>query len=77
MATQGRPPISTRERRAWAKKLLDAQEAVEAAEEARNKLMADSYEAGMSFASIESSTGLGPHTVRNFIDDARGADQAH
>jgi len=72
MATLGRPTISTRERRAWAKRLLDAQEAVEAAEEARNKVMADSYEAGMSYASIESSTGLGPHTVRNYIDQSNG-----
>ena len=76
MATLGRPTISTRERRAWSKRLLEAQEAVEAAEAARNRVMAAAYDAGVSYANVESATGLGPHTVRNYIDDARGADEA-
>lgn len=74
MATAGRPDMSVRERRSWSRRLLDAQEAVEAAEETRNKLMAEAYDVGMSFASIENATGIGPHTVRNLINDARGAE---
>jgi alcohol dehydrogenase class IV len=68
--------MSTRERRLWAKKLTEAQEAVEAAEEGRADVMKAAYEAGMSFASIEASTGLGPHTVRNNIDDTGRAGES-
>lgn len=69
--------LATRERRAWAKKIMEAQEAVEAAEDARAKAMADAYAAGVSLASIENSTGLGPQTVRNIISDTwrAGEDQ--
>lgn len=74
MATAGRPDMNVRERRMWAKRLMEAQEEVEAAEVKRNKLMADAYDAGMSFASVENATGIGPHTVRNYINDARGAE---
>lgn len=67
----GRRPLSTREKRAWAKRLLEAQEAVETAEASRDRLMADGMDAGLSYATIEMSTGLGPVTVRNSIDAGR------
>lgn len=64
------PKLSIRARREWAKKLGAAQEAVEAAEEARNRLMAEAYTSGVSYAGIETATGIGPQTVRNCIDGA-------
>lgn len=67
--------LSTRERRAWAKKIMEAQEAVEMAEDARAKVMADAYAMGVAVAAIENSTGLGPQTVRNIISDTWRADQ--
>lgn len=70
MAAPGRPTLSVRERRAWAKKLSEAQEAVESAEEARDAVMAAAYAAGIPFAGVEAGTGLGPHTVRNCINAA-------
>jgi hypothetical protein len=72
----GKIVLSTRERRAWARKLLDAQEAVEAAEEARAQVMRDAFTSGMSYASIETSTGLGPQNVRNAINDAQRAGES-
>jgi len=65
-------PLTAREKRAWSRKLLDAQEAVESAQEARSKVMAEAFAAGISYAVIENATGLGPLTVRNGIRDARG-----
>lgn len=62
--------LSTRSRREWHRKLADAQEEVEAAEAKRAKLFADAYSAGMALANIESATGLGPQSVRNWIVDA-------
>lgn len=62
-----RTGLSTRERRAWSRKLEDAQEAVEQAEADRAKAMVDAYAAGFPLAGIENATGLGPHTVRNNI----------
>lgn len=63
--------LSTRERRNWARKLEEAQEAVETAEAERAKVIADAYAAGIAFAGIENATGLGPYTVRNNIPGAR------
>ncbi len=71
----GRANLSTREKRAWSRKLLEAQEAVEAAVDGRNKIMAEALSAGVAYAVIETSTGLGPQTVRNSIDDAGRAGQ--
>lgn len=59
--------LNVRARRAWNTKLMAAQEGVEDAVEARQKVMREAREAGMSFAAIEAATGLGPHTVRNNI----------
>lgn len=70
MAVAGRPPLPVRERRAWAKKLSEAQAAVEDAEDNRDKVMADAYAAGISLAGIQAGTGLGPLTTKNCIDAA-------
>lgn len=67
--------LTTRQRRDWAKKLMEAQESVEEGVVARNKLMADALAAGMSYAAIESATGLGPQSVRNGINDPERADE--
>lgn len=70
-----KPHLSTREKRAWTKKLMEAQEAVEDALTGRNNLMKEAYEAGISYASIESATGIGPQSVRNAINDPGRADE--
>ena len=75
MAAPGRTPMPVRERRSWSKRLMEAQEAVEAAESARNKLMHEAYEAGVSYANIELATGIGALTTRKLISDAGGTQQ--
>lgn len=63
--------LPPRERRNWAKRLADAQEEVEKAEAARAKVFTAAFDAGISYALIEASTGLGPVTVRSDIDAGR------
>lgn len=50
--------LSTREKRSWMKRLAESQEAVEAAEDARDRLMVEAYESGISFANIGAATGF-------------------
>lgn len=57
--------LSTRDRRMWAKRLMEAQEEIENATEKRDRLIAEAYEAGLAYSAIETATGLGPITVRN------------
>lgn len=64
----GKAALSTRARREWNKKLMEAQENVEASVDARAEVMRAARDAGLSFAGIEAATGLGPHTVRNNIN---------
>lgn len=62
--------LSMRSRREWHKKLMEVQEEVEAVEAKRAKLFADAYAAGIAVQGIETATGLGPQSVRNWIVDA-------
>lgn len=71
----GKAKLSVRERRAWNKKMSEAQEAVEEAIIARNMIMADAYAAGVAYAGVESATGLGPASVRNAISDPQRAEE--
>lgn len=68
-----KPHLSTREKRAWTKKLTDAQEAVEEAILVRNRLMAEAFTTGLSYNALEVSTGLGPQSVRNAVNDPERA----
>lgn len=68
--------LSTRDRRAWAKRLTEVQEEVENATEKRDRLMADAFDAGVSYAAIEAATGVGPVTVRNAVNaHGRGTEE--
>lgn len=67
--------LTSRERRSWAKRIMDAQDEIDAAEDKRNKIMKDAYDAGVSFAFLESSSGFGPHTVRKIVSGDTGGDQ--
>lgn len=67
--------LTTRERRAWFNKLTAAQEAIEQAEEALTKLMADAYVAGVSQAQIAGAVGLHSTSTRDrilrYLDDRK------
>jgi len=60
--------LSVAAKRSWNKRLSQAQEDVENAEMKRDQLMAEAYEAGIAYAAMEASTGLGPMTVRKSVD---------
>lgn len=59
--------LTTRERRAWFNKLVAGQEAIESAEEALTKLMAEAYAAGVSQTQVAGAVGLHATSVRDRI----------
>lgn len=65
--------LAPREKRGMAKALTAAQEAVEAAEEARNRVMKEQWERGLPLTALLGSTGLGYETVRKILK-AQGLD---
>ena len=61
--------LSARDRRRMFKQLSDAQEAVEAAMEARDKLMAETWSKGLPIVAITGATGLGHNTAQRVLRD--------
>lgn len=59
--------LSSRERRAWAAKVMAAIEAREKAEEVEDRLMHDAWQAGMSYASLGALWGLHGTTVKDRV----------
>jgi DNA-directed RNA polymerase specialized sigma24 family protein len=59
--------LTPRQRRYWFAKLLEAQEAVEKAEDDLTKLMGQAYQRGVSYDGIAGATGTHASTVRTRI----------
>ena len=59
--------LTSRERRSWNRRLDQAQEAIERAEENREKLMMEAWEAGMSQAAIGGILGMHPEGVARVV----------
>jgi hypothetical protein len=63
--------LSSRERRSWSTKVLAAQEAVDKAEEALDKVLSEAWEAGVSYASLGGLLGVHSGTAQKRIEDYR------
>lgn len=61
--------LAARERRAMTRDLTDLQEAIETAEEARDKKMAEFYSRGLPLSGLMASTGLGYETLHRILRD--------
>lgn len=59
--------LSPRDKRRMSAALTAAQEAVEAAEEARDKVMGESWAKGLSLGAIQGAVGIGYQTVQNTL----------
>lgn len=50
--------LSAREKRSWMNRLTAAQESVETAEEARDRVIVEAYDSGISYNNIGAAMGL-------------------
>lgn len=63
--------LSVREKRNWMKRLTEAQQTVEDAEDARDKLMVEAYEAGISYSNVGAATGFNGSSMSTRIERIR------
>ena len=63
--------LSARDRRAWNVRIMNAQEAVEKAQDAVDALLIQAWEAGMSYAALGGVLGSHNGTMQKRIEDAR------
>ncbi len=59
--------LTARDKRAMTRDLVSAQEAIESAEEARDKKVAEYYSRGLPLAGLMAATGLGYNTLNGIL----------
>lgn len=63
--------LSVREKRSWMRRLSEIQEAVESAEEARDRLIVEAYDNGVSYSNIGMAMGLNGSSMGDRVTKIR------
>lgn len=64
--------LSSRERRSWTRRVLDAGEAIDKAEDALTKVLYEAWEAGMSYATLGALISVHGTTIKERLDAYTG-----